>query len=242
MNKLLGPIPALLVVAFAPLAQADIQISYTIDGGSTVTCGPVLGPGAIVACPNAVLPMSLVNLGASSNSPGTAPNGNELSSTTDLNNTTAVDHTIVINIASDGFTAPVTPPDITFFSHIGGTVVIGEASNKLSYQSCIGGNNLTTSCPVGTSDLNSGISAPNIVPSGSFSNDQTGLITSLTGPFSINEQLTVTLDPGAQINFAASTLLTPVPVPEPVSIALLGIVLFFTVGSIRRKRNQASQV
>jgi hypothetical protein len=153
-----------------------------------------------------------------------------------------VDHTIVINIASDGFTAPVTPPDITFFSHIGGTVVIGEASNKLSYQSCIGGNNLTTICPVGTSDLNSGISAPSIASAGSFSNDQTGLITSLTGPFSINEQLTVTLDPGAQINFAASTLLTPVPVPEPVSIALLGIVLFFTVGSIRRKRNQASQV
>jgi hypothetical protein len=184
--------------------------------------------------------MSIAGLTSTSNSPGTGSLAKQLSAQADLDNPSATnDYTIVINIAADGFTAPVTPPNITFFSHIGGTVAIGAASNTLKYLSCIGPDNLSTVCPSG---LNSGISAPSIVSSASFSNDQTGLITSLTGPFSLNEQLTVTLDPGADINFAASTLLTPVPVPEPVSIALLGIVLFFTVGSIRRKRNQASQV
>jgi hypothetical protein len=56
--------------------------------------------------------------------------------------------------------------------------------------------------------------------------------------YALDEQLSIFLAPGESINFAGSTTLTPVP--EPMSIALLGGVVLLTSRLIRRKQNQAS--
>jgi hypothetical protein len=48
------------------------------------------------------------------------------------------------------------------------------------------------------------------------------------------------MDGGSEMNFSNNTTLTPVP--EPISIALLGGVLVFTSGLIRRKANRKSAV
>jgi hypothetical protein len=48
------------------------------------------------------------------------------------------------------------------------------------------------------------------------------------------------LGANSNLNVITSSVLTPVP--EPMSIALLGGVLILTSGAIRRKRNQAAKV
>lgn len=239
--KLFGPLGAvLLLAASAPMAHASLQITYSIDGGATVTCGPVANPNPAVQCPNINGPaFKITFLGATSDAPGGAALSQEESAAVDISNVDPnASHSIVINIVSTGFTQPVTPPAITLLSHIGGTVVTANAANTLSYQSCIDTtNNLNGGCPA---TINSGISTPVINAVGSFNDDQTGLINSLAGPYAVDEVLSITLGVGSNINFSASTTLQATP--EPMSIVLLGGVVLFTSGMIRRKQKKATEV
>jgi hypothetical protein len=109
--------------------------------------------------------------------------------------------------------------NVTLFSHIGGTVSIGGTVNSLSYQSCIDPANVLRSvgsfgvaCPAGA--MASGLSAPDVRTQGSFSNDKTATFASVSGPYALIEAYVITLAPGAEINFSASTQVTATT-PEP---------------------------
>ena len=64
-------------------------------------------------------------------------------------------------------------------------------------------------------------------------------ISSLSGPYALDEKITVTLAAGA--NFDITATQTLVQTPEPMSIVLLGSLLL-TVGLVGRKHKQGSKV
>jgi hypothetical protein len=235
MNKAAVLLGVAMMALCGPLAQASIQISYSIDGGVPVVCSSATNS---VVCPDTTgTGLDLQVLAAGSNSPGTASLSKETSTTLDITNSDLLKHTITISIVAPGFNTPLAPPALTLLSHIGGTVVKGSADNTLSFQSCIDQtNSATAGCP-GT--FQSGVSTPSITGTGSFQDDKTGFISSLAASYAIDEAYTITLGAGADINFSASTSLTPTP--EPMSIALLGGVILLTSRVIRRKRNQTVQ-
>jgi len=229
MTKMLCSLTVLAAAAFAPLAHADINITYSVDGSTATSCGPA--SATFLACTGVITldGVTIQGLDASDNAPGTASLSKDTSATADITNAGSTTATIVINIMADGFTSPVTPPAITLDSHIGGTVVVGVSANTLSYQSCVGGNNLL-GCP-GT--FQSGIGTPAITSAGSYQNDQVGSIASLAATYSIDETLTIVLGANGDVNFSASTTLSQVP--EPSSVVLLGSLLI-GVGLVARRK------
>jgi len=230
MKTLLGSMTILLAAAFAPLAQADIEITYSVDGGAAVTCGPAAnGPISCSGLPST--PLNISTLSGFTNAPGTPSLSELTSATVAITNSTSATHTVVINVMSDTYTAPTAPA--TLLSHIGGTVAVGSANDALSFKSCVGGNNLT-GCSGAT--FSSGTGAPSITGTGSFQSDQTGTVASLSSPYSIDEMITLTLGAGASVNFSASSTLTSVP--EPASVFLLGGVLLGLAKVIRRKEKE----
>lgn len=230
---------AILVAVCAPLAHAAIQITYSIDGGAAVTCTNASSAGP-VTCPSVILaPISLTLLSASSNSPGTPSLAKTLGTTLEISNIDLLGatHTLGISIAAQGFTGPITPPSITFMSHIGGTVLTASSGSLLDFRSCVDPSNSLTACAGGS--IVSDIGAPGIATAASFSDDKVGSIASLASGYSISQILHLTLGGGADLNLSTSTTLAPVP--EPMSIVLFGAVLVVT-SQIRRKRNRASEV
>jgi hypothetical protein len=237
MNKLIGPIGAFLMAVAAPMAHADLQLSYQIDALPTVNCGTAANPNPTVTCGNIVAPLTIITLSADSTSPGSGNSAEEDSATVALRNNDSVTHTITINVASNDFTQPTAPPGINFLSHIGGTVSAGVAGSTLTFQSCLDTGNTLAGCP-GTAATTP--ASPAIDTTGSFDNDKSGVIALLGSPYAIDEVITLVLAPGEHLNFSASTTLTGTP--EPMSVALLGGALVLAGGVMKRRRKLASKV
>ena len=224
----------LALAGFAPLAQAAMQINYTITGYGPAP--PCIGTDdSFVSCANTATPLLIQGLGGTSNSPGTASQSNETSFTGRIQNNDTVSHTITIEVIAPDFTMPHTPPDLVFDSYIGGTVFSARAGSSLTYRSCIDDANTLSGCP-GT--YQSALATPSVTSAGAYSSDQSGPISSLTTTYALDEELSITLAAGAALNWSASSSLTPVP--EPMSIALLGGVVLLPSRLIRRKRSEVS--
>jgi len=243
MTKIATFVGAAVLAIWAPLAQATIQIQYQIDGvGPLITCATgtdAIGASTGILCGGIAGPPTTTGLEASSNWPGTSSLSEVLGAVLSISNTSTATHKIEIFITAQDFTAPVTPPNIILDSHVGGTVAVGSAADLLSFKSCVDPTNSLTACAAGS--IQSGLGTPAITAAGSFKDDQFGVITSLASPYSISQELTVTLGAGANVNLSTSTTLTPVP--EPMSIVLLGGVVLVSSRLVRRRRRgQASQV
>jgi len=80
---------------------------------------------------------------------------------------------------------------------------------------------------------------------GSKQNTVSSTLVFLDKPFSLSQEITLTLGRNSDLNVDTSQILTPTippPIPEPASIALLGgAMLFITAGGhlARRKRNRS---
>ena len=132
MKRLIYSLFALCLVALAPLAKADIQLSYSINGTGPVVCALGTGANPNTSCPNVgVGPISISGLQADSNSPGSLALGFEESTNLHLINNTTANQVITIIVSSDGFTNPVTPPTLVFDSNAGGSVTTGLARQRI---------------------------------------------------------------------------------------------------------------
>lgn len=251
VNVLAGLVLLLLVSASA---QAALVVEYKLDGGGLTPI--VLTPTVPLPGSTAAGSYSLVIGGvfaisgqASSNPPGTAGIAKLLASTVDIVNLdlTSPNHRLELFIGDIGYMAPSAPPatSLVLNSHVGGSVVAPGAGNTMSFTSCVDTLNGQNTCgpPVlpGTI-ITAGPGTPDITGliKGSFDDDKLKAILALGTPYSISQYLNFRMDGGSEMNFSNNTTLTPVP--EPISIALLGGVLVFTSGLIRRKANRKSAV
>jgi len=252
MKKLAGFLGAVGILAVAPLAHANLQLTYSLNGAAGVICATSVtgSPDTSATC----FP-SATNIGGPgggvivTNFSGAGqqaiPPTQQLGSALHILNNTGVAQTLILFISDQFFTSPVAPPPILWTGSLAFTSTGGTPTTTLDLQNCIGPGNILqpgagappTFCTGGqTLDSNqqsfSGAGSSNV-------DTVTKVISSLSSPYSLSQRITLSMAPGASFNIDTSQVLTQVP--EPMSIALLGGVLLVTAGAIRRKRGQASQ-
>jgi hypothetical protein len=206
-------------VAIISPAKAVPTLEYSLNGGAFSTFGTVVGGNVIFSGNIGSFRINL--LAATSNTPGTPTLAELLSSSLAIANIGTITQSIEFLIGDNGFTKPSAPPSLLLNSHIGGSVVVGGPGNSLSFASCVDPSNTLNGCGAGSTIAGPG--TPNIANTGSFQDDKTAIVSILGVPYSMRQDIKITLDAGKSFNFSDNTTL--VSVPEPASLVLLGMGL-----------------
>ena len=215
----------------ALLAQGAMQLSYSINGGATITCAVDPISSGPAACVGPIVDQGVtINVFASgTNSPGTPNIANQLTTSLSLRSTTSA--IVEFWASSQDFTQPTAPPTLDYFSNLSTTSVLGSGTADLT--SCLDtGNNLAPPfCTAGFSLTN--VQQNWIAPTATSGTVST-TVANLSGPYSLSQHITIALNADSQMNVIASQVLTS-PIPEPMSIVLLGTALIGLAVSFRRK-------
>lgn len=217
------------LMAFAPSANAALTINYSIDGGATMSCGtgPNTGP---VTCSivNAADGINISVVSASSNSPGTLGGAEQFGST--LEGTSTQTHTVNVWFSAPGFTQPTT--NLTYESSYSNTSTSLNTTTAFGLESCIDttdGNAPPLGCGGGSiTNTNKSLTG-----AGSFADTKFSTVASVSTPYSLEQELTLSLTNGSDFNVITSQSLSPVP--EPASLMLLGTGLLGAGLAFRKK-------
>ncbi len=221
-----------LLAASSGVAQAGLLIQYRVDGGplamlasgasdSVQIYGPLATPGNVFELSGSAM----------SNAPGTPQVAKLLSSTLSIANLTGATHTLELIVGVTGFTMPLPDPFVRVDSHIGGSVSTDGAANTMTFLSCVDNANGQNTCP-GTASV--GPTSPDITHS-SFQGDKSARVYLLDAPYSITQDMMLTLSGHSEINTAANTVVHAVP--EPAASGLLAIGLA-ALGALRYRRRR----
>ena len=115
-------------------------------------------------------------------------------------------------------------------------MAVGDPLNAMSFFSTIDQGNGQNVSP-GT--FNTAALTPSITAAGSYDASNSAAVPLVSYPFSMTEDLTITLSGDSIVNYSSSTTLSPStlsPVPEPGSLLLVGSSLIGLGVSLRRKR------
>lgn len=243
MKKLSSFLGVLAMAVVAPLAHADFEITINgVDCNSSVSATP---NGSLACLAESPVP-GVTILAVSTQGQQLANLTQQFSTTLSLENESSSAVTITIGLGVSNFSSPTIPPAPSVMDVSGLTVNQTNGSSIVNLKSCVDLSNgliLPTFC----SSPAPGMAPPNtqITVAGALtkSNNSASNITTLTAPFSLTQLLTIVLAPGTpgsptSLNLTASQVLTPVP--EPMSVALLGGVLLLAGRAIRRKQKGTS--
>jgi len=239
MNKIVGFLGVLAMVAAAPMARADFQISVNGTTCITVVSGSPNG-SATCGIVTPVAGVTITNLSVTGNQ--LASVSQQLGSTLSIQNTTSSAATLDIYLADSGFTSPTIPPAITIQDVSGATINGTTGTNSFTLTSCVDQSNglvppsgtfCTTPAP-GMAGPNATLTAAGAI---TLSNNSNGTITALGAPFSLTQHLVIVAAANSFFNVTSSQVLTPVTaVPEPASIMFLGTTVLGLCGLLRKKK------
>jgi hypothetical protein len=223
----------IVMLGAAAPARADLEIWLSSTNG-TNNNPPLSSDGVATASSGTTAQFSNPNfngfnidvLAVSSNSPGSPPFSQLTGETLKITNNNATTETLFITLGDTDF---MSPTSATLLSHIGGTVVIPDPANTLTYWSYVNTNNAQN----GTGGFTPGGQTPGIT-SGSFNNDASLSLPSLGTPYSITERFALTLSAGSEINFSSSSTLAALPEPSSLVLAAIG-ALGLTGYGVRRR-------
>jgi len=246
MKTLTNFLYVIAAVGCAPLAHATLQLSFMINGGSPTVCAssPV-ETGPLTCSPITGSGVTITDFSAQTNAPGGPTESHEFGSTLEITNTSLSTRLVTLWLAAQNFTFPTVPPGtIAFDSEVALTSTSGTGTVSLA--SCVDKSNLLAP-PTDTFCGGVGSELANVSQSysgaSSEQNTVSSTITSLSAPFSLSQEITLTLGRNSNLNIDTSAILTPTippPIPEPASIALLGGAMLFTAAGrrlVRRKRS-----
>ena len=244
MKNLICLMAVLALLTLAPMANASMQLSYSVNGGPATVCpagtGPSAGPVTCVT-PNppgilTVGSVTITSFSALSNSPGTAANSNEFDSTLQIANNGTATATVILWTTAQDFTSPTAPPGLSWSNEesLDGTTgtTTGQAIDCADPTNALAPPGTATFCSSVGALKNTNI-PETINGAASASNTNTISVASLSKPYSLSSQITLILSPGATMHFEDSQILTPVP--EPTSVLLLGGVLLGVTSLVRKK-------
>jgi hypothetical protein len=247
MHKVAGFLGIAAMVAVVPLARADFNIS--VDGTNCTTglssTAQLQAPGGFTAsCTNVSsppLPAGVTIQTLQTNGQQTTAFSQQFTTNLIVSNNSGASQTLTLDFALSNFTFPVIGGPITAINDASGFTInqtIGMSTGQLT--SCVDQSNNTA--PPNHSPFCSGAApgqaGPNMAVTVTGANtlsspESIGTITALNAPFSLMQQITLTLANGTNANVTASQILTPVP--EPAGIALLGTALLGLTTLFRKK-------
>jgi hypothetical protein len=248
--KLHGVIASVIVigaVVAASSARAELMLDFSVQGAPPALTAdvPQSGPGTAAAIlPPAQPPGGVVinSVTAESFTPGT-PGVAQVFTLVDLFNSASTAETVTITTDETGFNVPTVAP-----LNLTNSTTNGEVIGTLSYtfMGCVGPGNSLTACGVGALHPTA-LTASNLTAANSpISNSDTLLITSsLTGPFSLSQTLTLTLGAGALVHLENNTTLAPAPLantPLPTTLPLFasGLGALGLLGWRRKRKARVS--
>jgi len=241
--------PAILtgLALIAPLStpsavRADIIITIAEVGGpssgpNVVAVGAPSTPGGVNYNPGTATFGDFTISGAGVSESQVPAFSEVLSTALKLTNNSASAHTLTFTIEASRFTAPAAPPGATLISNLGGTTpaVVGTgAGNSISFRSQAGSspsNATPTQSPDITAD-GTAYAAPRQTLSIASGLPASG--------YSVFETYSITLNPGATLQFTGRTDLVPNAVPEPATVAMaLTALPLLGIGALARRRRRA---
>jgi hypothetical protein len=229
MRKSTGVLVGLAFAACVQLANASLVINYSINGGSTMSCGSGTDDGP-VTCSITGSGVSVSVVTATSNSPGTSGGAEQFADTVEA--TSTVNASVRIWVTAQDFTMPTTPPGLTYESSLSGTSVLGNSSSTAGLKSCIDTTN-GPAPPLGCGGGTLTNTPETFTGAMSLSNTVFGTVTSLSGTYALEQLITLSLTPSSDFNIDSSQSLSAVP--EPASIVLLGTLLVGIATIFRKK-------
>jgi len=237
MRNLLLATAAVGALALAtPAAHATLIINAQGGAGvvNIVNVAGDIGSGNTTLANGVVVVVT-----GSSNAPGAGGVAELFSSTTEISNPTTATQTVTLYFAQNGFTIPGIPPDAILTNNASGTWTNNGGTSTAGALGCVDPSNSATTtditCPAGSTStaVQSGsVSADN----GSFNAIPSSiLVTTAVTTYALGENIQISIAPGGNFNLTNSESLRNVP--EPASLALLGVGLLGVGFIARRKRS-----
>ncbi len=241
MKKLSSFLGVLALLAFAPLAHANYVISYSLNGAAAVTCANSIDDtfASCFAVPTSLgSGVTVTQITGSSNSPGTPSLSDQSGSVVKIS--AAAPTTLDIWLAAQDFVAPTAPPALIYSSSL--TLITGTGAGTIGLESCADTSNGTA--PLSGSFC-SGVGSPTLNNSfiyaglthGLADNNSATVSSPSASPYSLSQEVTLSLSAGSTVELQTAQSLTPTP--EPASLTMVGAGLIGLAGLLRRKLLQA---
>jgi len=221
----------------APQAHATFLIQTSADGSSwnnyysNATDGTTyLSPGGLT-----VNGLSITQVNVTSNSPGSVTASYEDSSAFSVKNTTSAAITAYLLVTSQNFTTPSGIGPFELDNSIAGTITNAGIGSSVQDRSAVSQLNLSGAPILGSSNITSWAVAP-LSGHAPYLADTNIVFSPLASPYSMAQEIEITLGAGAQIAITADSQLYAVPEPATYATFAVGLLALAGMGFTAARR------